>query len=378
MKRVTGIEVIFQADEKVHVHALSVRLEGKSPVASDANMKLSGPVSVVFTGKGIIMKRLEGPVAEDKILSVALPQANPADFYLQAARSGDCTFAAIARKSTIDNALAGLERDGKNVLQFSLGFIPALQLIPFINESNGAIQTATYSLTVNDGQADKFELAEGNAEYLLAQQYLASRDLLAFAAATNLLADDVRLPLIVFNQKIQGNRDEYKYGSYFKAALTSALGFIFLLLLANFFVDSHYQELNQAMGEVELVNARELSSQQKLNQTLEKQEAFFMSSGWHKASRTSFYADRFASFLPEEMWFSNLSFNPLAARPERDIGFRKDTILLSGKCRDASQISVFVNNIKTMRQVQDVLMKEYSYLKEEACGNFSLQIILKK
>jgi len=390
----TGIELVFSSDEQVTIHACTVRLENNTPVKKIRHSRLEKyadlqalgdrkAASAVFSGRGVLVKKLGQRIERDKALSAVLPQAKPEEFYTQVDDSGPCTIVALARKTLVDKALAELQGQGITVLDFSLGFTAVNNILPFISpDADGRIETSTYTLTVRENTLWDFESgapgpAVDNHEYLVGRQYLQGCDLLPYAAAVALIAGNTGPGFSFGHQQIEANREEYKYRRYLQSALVFALVFLFTVLLANFLLYDHYFNLNKGLTVHQQASQKEMADRQKTGKTLAEKETFFRNAGWLTGVKTSFLADRLASFLPEGTGFTALSFFPPGKAGSANISFTKDTISISGWCNDPYQINLLMNNIKTLEEVQTVNLTGYSYRKDEQQGNFSLELIIK-
>ena len=362
-----GMEMILLPEQQVMINVVIAK-NRKNKIIKDwftqgakrvdelkeVNRKL--PVSLVLTGKGVLTKKLRLQGDENPVLSV-FPQGNPAEFYYQVLKGDPYSYVSIARRSLVDHAVASIQQAGFRVLDISLGFTAIEPLLSFIEQP--AFNTATYSLRAAQGVITDFELQQtellNQEEYLISQQYLRSYDLLAFAAATGLLIGNEHSDIEI----LRVQREELKYQRYFRTATLSLLMFVFIVLLLNFFVYSYYYQRNDHYAvNGHVVNIKGLSS------SISDKELFLHNQEWLFQPRSSYFADRLAGFLPDGIWLSALHF-------------KGDTILLHGGCDDPDRINLLISNIKTLKEVKQVEMKNYAYQKEEDIGVFSIDIITK-
>jgi len=393
LRTATGVEVVFGTNETPIFHTYTLTLNKNilvkkskvSNIKSFPELKTISrniPAAVSFSGKGVLIKKVQGQVEEEGALALVLPQANPSEFYIKVTHLDSYSVVAVARKSLINQSISQIEDQGIQVLHLSLGINYLENLIPYFKEQT--VETICYTIHIRNNSLSDIEtkdfqktFAELN-EYLVGQQYLQSFDIMAYAAAAHLLAHDLESMPDIPNEKVQANREEFRYGSLFKAAAFSTLAFVFIVLLINFFVYNYYFIANKKFAEQYQFTQAELASQSEKKQSLEKKEQFLQQAGWLQKSKTSFFADRFASFLPEGIWLTGLQFYPKKNQfsdSESIQLFKKDTIELSGMCNDPYQINLLINNIKTMKEIAQVNMTDYSFKKEEETGNFLLEIV---
>jgi len=358
-----GMEMVFLPGQQVMLNIVAAKNKNNRIIKDwfrqgmngmdelkDVNRKL--PVSLVLNGKGVLTKKLRLQGDENPVLSV-FPQGNPAEFYWQVLKSDAYSYVSIARRSLVDQAVASVQEAGFKVLDVSLGFTAIEPLLAFIDRPS--FNTSTYFLRTEQGVITEFELQNNQEEYLIWQQYLRSYDLLAFAAATGLLIGNEYCD----TETLRMQREELKCQRFFKAGAFSLLVLMFTVLLVNFFVYNYYYERNnQYAVSGHVVNTKGLSS------SIKDKEVFLHDQRWLQQPRSSFFADRLAGFLPDGIWLSALHF-------------RNDTILLHGACNDPDRINLLISNIKTLKEVKQVEMKNYAYKKDEDIGAFSIDIITK-
>jgi hypothetical protein len=383
----SGIEIVFRPEQQCIVNYVTVKnrdgqiakqsfnagLKGLNEL-KDANKKL--PVSLVLNGKGILTRKCRLQGEENPILLV-FPQANPAEFYCQVLHCGGNDFVSIARRPLVEETIANVEQAGFRVLDVSLGFSAMEPVLLFAEQDS--LNTVCYQLKMGQGSIIDFELRTpgdddltNRDEYLISRQYIRPYELLAFAAGTGLLISGAEGAAYIAGETLNKQRENFLHQRYFKAASRSLLLLIFLVLLVNFFVYDHYYEKNSHYAS----SAGMAVPRQDLSNGVRNKEQFLQSHGWLQPQRSSFFADRFAGFLPEGIWLSSLQFNPVNAS-QGMLSFRTDTIQLNGACNDPERINLLINNIKTMKEVKQVVMKNYTYKKEEDIGAFSIDIITK-
>jgi Tfp pilus assembly protein PilN len=361
-----------QIDETIHNFRLAEKIQaGKKH-----------PVTLVITGKKVLIKKVAGPVTGNA-LEMILPQANPDEFYIQTTKEQDFTIIAVIRRSVIDDLVKEFESSGYSILNIHLGFSIVNSIARFITiETGHSLLLGPYSLQVNSGGISNFEVNWNTTEpiiheYLVINQYIQGTHVLPYAAAISLMTDQLEDRAAIDSTFLDMNREEFRYKKYFSAAGVSFAGLLLLLLLINFLLFDHYYAKNKEIAALQSVTKQETEQMQHINNEVAIKERFLISSGWLKPVRTSFYADRLAGLLPNDVWLTNLQFYPLRTSGFSDAGdyhFKKDTIVLTGNCTDAGLVNIFINNLKTIKTIKDVSMKQYISVREEDTGQFTLEI----
>jgi len=393
INRATGIEVMCLQDA-YFINTCSVVVRKNKPVKENKVQGIKSfdklvpprknePVSLVINGKGVLIKKLSSLKDSENPIAEVLPQANPSDFYYQVKKLENLIVFAAARKELVDKIIGEVSAGGFKVLNLSLGFSSILPFLSFIKNEN-TIETTSFILRMDSSKAiQDFEIkpsvgASHRDEYLVSDQYLQPYDLLGYTAAAELIAKGLLAAPEVLATKLVLYREEFKYFKLFRVAAVCALVGIFSILFINFFFYSHYYSENLRFSSTHTINEKKKTVNKELGSSLKSKERFLDQNGWTKRPKTSFFADRIASFMPEGIWLTTLQFYPLKEVSENEqLDFRKDIIQLNGICDDPTKITTLINNIKMLKDIKEVTMKSYSYNREENNGAFILEITTK-
>jgi len=183
---------------------------------------------------------------------------------------------------------------------------------------------------------------------------------------------------VVINDAIRSAREDYTYFNYFRAAAWSFLGFVFAVLLINFFIYNHYFSSNVQYSASQALTQAEEKKAEKLESAIGSKERWISRYGWDRSSRLSLYADRIAALVPDDATLTVLKINPVHAGFASDnnpLSFQQDTIQLTGTCEDPAELNRFANNLRNIRSFRQIDIKSYLYKKETQNGVFSMEII---
>ena len=402
IRKCLGLEIVILPGDKMLFSGVILRLE-KNKVHKEKEfhfltsfeelIRKCGvrlPVAVSVNGKGILQKKISlAQLADGSPLKAVLPNANPNDLYVSVTRLDEFASVAVARREVLDKLLADLEQHGFHVLVHSIGIESVLNLLPFITlDRNQVLKTPPFIFHLNDGrQIIDIESvpaldsgASDKIEYNAGDQYVSSPALLAFGAATGLLANGPGAPLVFPQATVLRERETFTWSRYYKVGLWAFLIFLFGLLLVNFFVYDHYFSLNKERDDNRQISREQESKMQKQLVDLQSREGFLRRLGWDQRSRLSFYADRIAGLVPGNTTLTELWINPVnksVLGEGRGISFKKDTIQLAGTCDDPTELNQFTNNLKNIQNFKAVNILSYDYKKEIGSGVFFMEIITK-
>jgi hypothetical protein len=397
VEKITGIEVIFLPDNRYTINCITISnkknkitreqeatgITQVNELVKKADTKT--PLSIVFNGKGILVKKMPGSQSVDNAVIAVLPNANPADFYFETHSYGDFSVAAIARKEVIDSFIQSLKKEGFTILQASLGFNTATYILPFIYpDAQAPVLTTLFSLQVNaQKKIIGYEPIEENdllrtTEYSIGNLYLRPPLMLAFSAAVHVLTDSLKNAPVLSSAILNHERTEFRYQKLFKAAGMALLAAIFLILLVNFLIYNHYFNRNKELQVTQVFSREKQEQTDIIQERIKKKEGFLHQSGWHKPCRASLYADRIASLTPFNTLLTSMVIYPLKGNASGEfpvMNFKTDTIQVTGTCDNPVEINQFMNNVKIITEFKSVALKNYLYKKEKETATFSLEII---
>lgn len=400
IKQVAGLEIVFLPNDKLLLNL--VLLTVKKGVVNkvleqyhletiaDLKNKITTdiPLALVLNGKGILQKRIEGILTTQQNFdfSSILPNINPTDFFYQFDSYSNFTIISLARKDAIENILKQLTIQGFKVLSTTLSFkniTPLLDLLP--NSKNLIIDTSTNTLILERNEINNYTIAEPTrfndtkaTEFNIGNQYIKSNGLLSYGAALTLLINPIESIEESGFSTVARDREEFKNYLLFKAASIGLLGFIFFILLINFFLYNHFFSANNYLRSTSQSTVEQVDKSKALSNELSLKENFIQNSGWQKNSKLSFFADRIAAAVPDEVTLTSLNVHPISSSVFSETGtfnFKKDTILITGTCENPLQLNYFVDKIKSIREIKKTAIKNYSNKKENEGGIFSLELI---
>jgi len=398
---VAGVELITKHNGSLSANAVLVSLDKKEIIKKnewknlnnigELNGKLSAKtaVTLIITGKNVLVKAIEPRENIQNYVAEIFPQANPNEFYSSILKQKDKILVAVTRKEFVDTAIDELALQGYRVIDFSLSFFDIVAILPYLNNDvSGSIETPVYTIQYDTKfSIQSFETSNSKIfdhftekEYSFANQYLKASTVLPFAAACRLIAGSITSRPEINNEKVLLQREEFKYFKYFIAASWAVLVGFFTLLLINFIFYNYYFNKNKELAVLQTLSEDQGEKFKKQTLAIKHKEAFLKETGWIKASKTSYFADRIASLVPSDIYLTALHFYPpnnASLLEKKETPFKKDTIQITGNCQDPVGLNQFTNNLKNLSEIKDVVVKNYVYTKETEKAIFLIEIITK-
>jgi hypothetical protein len=428
IRKAYGLEISFLGGEEMTIQAVVLRLD-KSRIVKEKEVhgltsfrELSGvipagsPVAITINGKGTLFKTLPVETVSADVFEAVLPNGNPGEFYVQIARYQNTLAVQIVRKVVVQDVLEKISQAGYQPLRVAVGVSDLQFLLPYFNldGKSGEIRTNHFIVRTNEQKSiTDIEPApfpgrevRPSTEYNIGDQYVYGGGVTAFGSAIGLLAGRVfegsgsgsggsrgaewegaegsgsegwgSEGSEITNEQLVGEREEFRFLRYFKAAFRGFIGALFLVLLINFVLFSHYARINSEQQMMAMVSLSTAKQEAERETAVQAKVKWMNLNGWDQPSRMSLYADRIAALVPEDAALTTMKINPVSSNffgSDAVLKFQRDTIEITGTCGDPVELNRFVNNLRNIRYFREISIRSYSYKKEIGEGSFSMEII---
>lgn len=340
------------------------------------------PVALNLVGKGILIKRIGGSeeISQNNFDKV-LPNANAEDFYMQQFVAGGQSYISLIRTGEAEKWMEGLALLDLKVLSISLGPFVLQHILPQLNFYGENIVFDGHIIQ-RDDQAKwiNYQYSAHTAATFpikLETEKLDERLVLPYAVAFQLILAQ-ELPLITaqisaLNAKLKSALAEQKI------TLISmiALGALFIFLLINFLLFTHFSTANDRLALTVGQSQRNVIDIDRLNRDIKQKEALLDTLGWDGGINKSVYIDRIAQLLPPEITWQEVAVNPVdqsREKEERTIHFLNRKIQVIGYSQKVILVNEWIGRIKILKWVKNVQLLNYSYDNEQNNGKFTIII----
>jgi hypothetical protein len=337
------------------------------------------PLAIAFTGKGILHRRLAGdPSGNPQLfLSKLLPNASLKEFYIQIFPAAcDEQFISVLRKSSVDTLLEQLKEF--SVVECSLGPFAVLNSLSLLGDAPDELRFGNHAFHLQDGLAEEIFYSPGHPTvkpFDIGGQKVEAEMLLAFSAAFQQLLTNGRAETQI--DSLHQLKDDFLQRKLFVAGGKTLLVSVILLLLGNYFLFSGYwSEKNELENKLQ-INGGALTELRDLEKQLETKRSFLEQAGLLSGSNPSYYADRIAAELPEDILFTRMNLAPRLKLAEEDsIGFKPGRIEIKGSCPQSVVLNKWLQGLKTKSWVKNVLLESYLQGKNMQQGEFAIVLEL--
>lgn len=386
-KSTAGVHLVIDETGQRLLRAVILKKSGRSVVIrekftdpfdiDEAEQYFSGNIPVILSldGEGIIHRRISVAADSDPLLRV-LPNANPADFYVQTAPGGDSLLlVSFIRADIIRDVLNEFSSKGINIVKIFLGPLSVNFIIPVI-EPEGKINAGQYDLTTENGVLACFEpsLSAKDEVIKAAGEEIENHLLIPYSNAISwFTSGDCNI-----TASADLTADSY-YRHIFQRrislAVTGFLAAVFLMLLINFFVFSSFRSRlaslqSQYRSGLELVDRVNI-----LQEELTGKQILIKENNLLTGTRYSYYADVIGASLPANIVLTEMEINPVQnAGGAREISVIPGKILVKGKSQSGQILKGWMDTLKSETWIKSVEMSSYTQENISMPGNFLIEI----
>lgn len=385
-----GLEVKFQQDGSSSLSMVHLKKEkGQVEIVFSQNdlsledclasLPKDVPLSIVFSGKGIVCKKVQGSDAGlDAAIASVVPNAQVADFAYDTAASAGQLTVALVRKSRCEAILEALLAARVYPIGVGLEFMPLLRFKELLGLEMDTFTVGGYQLKWNKAQ----ELSEFTASaevgdiLKIGDMRIIGASTLAYASAFVALLNPQELHTANFSQA-QVPHAEFLEKKLFKFSFVASLVAVLLILIVNTLAFTSQFSKNESLkqdsyrfeGKTEDIKKEEISLLEKEN--------FLKQNGWMHKSKLSFMCDKLAATVPGSIILQDFSINPLHidnSQAVKKSNFLDKKLILKGKCLKSSDLSNWIQILKHLNWISDVQMVDYTHDHAHNSAIFNIEI----
>jgi len=341
-------------------------------------IKLNTPIYLVLDGKGILLKK--ATIDPDvSLIKQLIPTAGEDEFVVDS-YPGDngSVHVALARKELADDIINQFQQEGMNIIGLSLGPFRVVNILNYFDELKPIVtfESCKIQFSRDDQAITSFEKSESNDnfhKYTIDSKEVPSEYLPALSAAFGYYIEaDQEYEYHVVKEL----KREYLSKILLQKASIGVLVTAFILLFFNMLLYMHYSEKKQVLENQLMGNKNILSVLDTLKKEVEWKEKFMRETGISKNVKMSFYADRIAQSVPEDISLEKLEIHPVIGkvRSNKEITIKPNTILIEGIAKNSALLNNWVHILKEKEWVGNVGIINYSPENETFLGYFSLEL----
>jgi len=344
------------------------------------------PCAISITGKCVFQKEVfnHHEFENDKLVTAILPTVEPNDFYWQLAESESGSQLAVIKKDILDKLLYRMFELKINVQLLSLSYYSLIPNVELVLQTDTKLTLLCYQLWFADGIISRFETfipdQRTTSDRLnICGETFDSKNLLAYCTALNYYLTGPVITEGLNSLIIKNNISEQQYKMKFRIMTSSILGITFLTLIINFCVFRYYSTYNNSFDATTSIRNLNRDNYLKFSQQVDRREYYFKKNGWLKGYRFSLLADRIAATVPDSVILSSMGIFPLRAQINSRVGdldFSRDTIIITGICKNPLLLRGWLRDIKSINRIKDVKIDSYAINSHSNENEFHLTAFL--
>ncbi|OFX68955.1 MAG: hypothetical protein A2X12_05470 [Bacteroidetes bacterium GWE2_29_8] len=344
-------------------------------------LSYSVPTSVVIYGKNVITRNLDtsGGLDYEGLIRMIIPNVNIDDFFLQELKLTEKE--SIVSIIRTDFFVEIIKKVSINGLLLTNVYIGPLVFSAVANELNykSEITINKYCFTLDGLKIKKIDtVLENDEDKIIFKGLEINQDnSLEFSAGYNYFFKKIKL---LSSEQAELKNRENEFDDFLTVRLLAILSLItfFILLLVNFFIyDYFYSKYNYLENKTATYNDY-IIKRNNLEKLVNEKKKFLETNGFLEKTKFSYYADRIASMIPNEIILNQMTLNPLKKRKNDNSEFEveRNYIIINGSTRNTIVLNNWINDLKKLRWIKNVEISFYNHEEQVAPALFTIKLIL--
>ncbi|MBR9915726.1 MAG: hypothetical protein GYB32_13025 [Algicola sp.] len=333
------------------------------------------PISLVVNNDQIITKKVKSNITENaKLLQQAFPNIKIEEFHYEILKQNSLHFISICRKNFINSLLTELRSKNIYVIDITLGNLGISSIVALMSESQ--IKTSNAHITKNHDEIMDIQLRHDSSPivYEFNDVRLDNNQLLNFSAALRLITNTKSLESF-FGDTKKKLKVEFGQKLFFSQFLKLGLSFLFLILLINYFIFSHYYNKVNELSETATVLNTAKDRLYDLSEKVTKQEKLFKDIIKGNVSKSSFYTDAIVNSIPLDITLTELNYQPLLKKIKYDkaIALDSNILIISGSSSNSIVVPQWIAQLERMKWINHIEITNFDETKEDT-SQFTIKI----
>lgn len=385
-KKIWGIQIIETPDNEVRINGCLLAKE-KSFVKIVSTHKFQSlkelteiasdiPLSISLESPKILHKTIS--TFENYSIKDIIHNVDPNLFSYEKVNLGNKYLFSIIRLTEYNNLLNNISELNLSIIAISLGpvnLVSGKQLF-----KNKTINLNSFTLYTDDNLNINITNNKFNDnisdELLIGTDHVSTSFIVPyFNAFTHIINKHIPPYFIHHSSSLFYN--EFKYKQLFKKSLVFTLVFCLILLLANFIIYQNAFKQHNAIIEEYVKNQKTITTLENVKSEYENKMAIIESLNYESTNNISFYSDKIAQTLPNDIILTKMIIYPPIQIKEGlnyELKFKKNEIKIEGECISPKSLNNWLNKLCALSFIKELTEQNYKYdnFEEKAFFNFSI------
>lgn len=336
------------------------------------------PTQLCLNGRGILHKKLNS-TSDQQLIQSVLPNADPAQFYLQKTPIADGVIASVIRQKTLDDTIEQLVDNGIWITGLSLGVFDLKTLWPYLSKPS-TISSHGYQLQFNStGVITTFHQEERatNFPFQIGDDQIPSLLLPSYSKALQAILGFLDHGL---SERVQALKAEYQQKQVFDKTWKVSLGLIGMILLMNTFFYFYYKEKDTQLTGASAFALAQITQLDTLKAKLERHQQLMQLTRVNQRTDLSFYADELGKSLSKGLKLLELNIFPMIGKDsdynqKNLVRYHREQIRIKGQCDHSSTYNSWIKQLETLDWVNNVQHLDYKDISHQLSA-FELNITI--
>lgn len=366
-----------QEGDMTHFRCCKVRLEKEQLEIDEtweitdwellANAKhINIPLALHLEAKQILIKEnIGGKLDKDQLKSI-FPSYDAARFYTIQMQGESSTWIAFVRQDYIAEILKQFSMAGYQVIKVFIGPFLLDNILAQLNNYNNDYSFDRHAIRIHEenkqwqhyrsGVEFESRFALKIADHPIKQHYVS-----AYAAAFSTLMADYVNDYSLDIAAVEEQRQTWLEKQKFKINLIALTSLLFLLLLVNSFLFSHYYQENQALEGKVSTQQSTVKDLGKLEDRIKENEQLLAELGWNGGVSKAWLLDQIAYTIRQyaQITLTHIQINPQSKGLGNTVIPQADQILIKGNSPTLEMLNLWLRELKNNPWITKVSIEEY-------------------
>jgi hypothetical protein len=372
------MNIIVLEKKKDRIHVINNYTGISTLEEVEKKLPLSLPIILSIEGKGVIHKKVNN-ADNVHLVQQVFPNGQPNDFFIQSQEiSTGQRIISLIRKNAIAEIINDFRAKGYAIYNVFLGPFSMNCLWSSFDQQQDTYVIENYTILRNKDSIMQLDIVTEKPvqyKYSIGNEEIDSVSLIPYSNAVSFILKS-ELGLFISADICQSHKEQFIYKRVFQATAIGLLALLFIILLVNFLLfdkfNKEYVRANMKFkADLELVNRLD-----SIKAELKYKEMLVEENGLMTGTRYSFYANRIAALVPDQIVLTKLEINPALTKPnvEKELDFNRNIIIIKGKCLSGFILDEWMETIKTEQWVKRMEVLQYQQENKGTPGDFNIQI----
>ncbi|MBI1286288.1 MAG: hypothetical protein GC178_01805 [Flavobacteriales bacterium] len=336
------------------------------------------PTALVITGKGVISKRLPRTKGgEQEQVKQMLAEYGSTPVFHAVSIQENWIHISVLRSEVLQDLLQELEEQSINPVQIQVG-VPAIwDVLRFTESADAEVYTGIYRVGYDALGVASMELDDHPSEkYSVVGDAVDGMYLIPYAAILSMLsAAEKGVPP---PKETSGQWEAVYYGSAFKKVGMAGVGVLFVLLLTNTLLFTHFHERKLELETAMVEYRGKLDEVESLKKELERKKHVASVSGTGTNGKFAYYADRLGATVPSAIRLTRMTLNPIMKRDRlgERMEVRSNLVEIEGVCKESEELNGWMRTLDTLDVVKELQIEGFEKKEGNDRNEFELAIKL--